>query len=418
MIELAPDQIKALKELGNGRILCGPVGSGKSRVALAYFMARVAGAGVKINGHGTEVAPSRPIPLFIITTAKKRDTLEWESELARFGLMPDDSGGWLGRPIVIDSWNNLPKYKAEKDAMFIFDEQRLVGSGAWVRTFYKIARRNKWILLSGTPGDTWSDYIPVFIANGFYPSKAEFLRKHAVYNVYANYPKIDRWVDEKRLVAYRSALLVEIDYKPHTTRHMVTVPCQYDHDLMEKVVKKRWHILEERPIKDAGELFRLMRRVSNTHSSRATWLTDFYSATSTAIIFYSFNYELKMLRDSLTRIGVTVAEWNGHRHDTPPTKTSSPWAYLVQYTAGSEGWNCTSTDTVIFWSLTYSYRAFEQAQGRIDRRDTPFRDLYYYVLRSDSAIDKAVWSCLLRKKSFNEASFIKKHDEFKVESDG
>lgn len=408
MVQMSPHQIKAMGDLGNGKILRGSVGSGKSRISIAYFVARVTKSRFKINGKGDTSDPVEPRPLYIITTAKKRDDGEWVGELANFGIQADESGGWLGAPVVIDSWNNISKYKAVEGAFFIFDEQRLVGSGAWVRSFYRISRRNQWIILTATPGDDWQDYIPVFVANGFYRTRSQFLQTHAVYNTYANYPKIDRWVDTAKLHEFRERVLVNVDYETHATRHLKHIPTLYDEALWNRVRKDRWNPWEDRPIQDAGELFRLMRQVVNQDPSRLKELGKLLSIHPKLIVFYNFNYELDALRGFAQDIGVTHAEWNGQKHMAIPEADS--WLYLVQYTAGSEGWNCIETDALIFYSLTYSYKQFEQAQGRIDRMNSPYLDLYYYIFRSKSEIDDAVWKALLRKQSFNEKAYMKRID--------
>lgn len=535
MPKLHPHQEKAVSELSNGKILWGDVGTGKSLTAAAYY-----------------VAKEIPRDVYVITTAKKRDSLDWEKEFSSFAI-GKSSEATVGGILKIDSWNNIEKYIGVKDAFFIFDEQRLVGTGKWVKSFYKIARENHWILLTATPGDVWLDYAPVFIANGFYKNITEFKREHVVYNMHAKFPKVDRYISVGRLVKYRNNLLVHMPYERHTNRVIHIEKCTYDEELFKKVWEKRWHVYEERPLRDVAEMFSVARKVVNSDLSRLRTLQDILNSHPKVIVFYNFDYELALLRaylepmarksqaeallispskkmeqssptslktttttsassglildrvagetptsaslkgvmenpaseneevlaewmkrarqlpkktsgpsstllnqslgeeielatgstcldkkhnslrlatgsslGSLTEeVGpgstlvrteksgtslqdtppVSIAEWNGHKHQEIP-KTDR-WVYLVQYVAGAEGWNCIETDCVVFWSLTYSYKNWHQAHGRIDRLNTPFKDLHYYVLKSDALIDQAVWRSLKGKKSFNEADFGK-----------
>lgn len=405
VVELGPHQIKAVGDLKNGSILKGGVGSGKSRVAIAYYYLRECGGGVKINGQGDFKPMSTPKDLYIITTAKKRDSKEWLGECAPFAIssVPEDSVS--GVKVTIDSWNNIAKYKDVEDAFFIFDEQRLVGSGAWVKAFLSIAKRNRWIVLSATPGDVWMDYAPVFIAHGFHRNRTEFKNRHVVYSPYTKYPKIDRYVDVSYLERCRDAVLVHMPYKSHTKRNVINVHVDHNKELFNRVVKDRWNIYEERPIKDVSELFRVMRKLVNSDKDRIAKVEELMKKHPRIIIFYNFNYELELLRELLKRNGVTYAEWNGHRHMEIPNEER--WIYLVQYTAGSEGWNAITTDTIIFYSLNYSYKINEQAKGRIDRFNTPYTDLYYYILRSDSMIDRSIMKAITSKKNFNEAAHFK-----------
>lgn len=396
MVKLYPHQEKAVSELANGKILWGGVGSGKSLTAVAYYMKAEA-----------------PRDVIVITTAKKRDSLDWEREFAKYGVGKTKDGTTAGL-LTVDSWNNIGKYREAEGVFFIFDEQRLVGSGEWSTKFIKIARRNRWILLSATPGDTWMDYIPVFVANGFYKHRTEFKREHVIYNTFTKFPKVDRYIGVGRLVKLRNELLVEMPYARHTIRRVKEIPVGYDKDLFDKVVNKRWHVYENRPIRAVSELFSVMRKVVNSDRSRLNTLKELLAIHPRVIVFYNFDYELEALRSLATTeknttspngiSSLKIAEWNGHKHETIPEGDS--WVYLVQYVAGAEGWNCTTTNAVVFYSLTYSYKVFHQAHGRIDRLNTPYTELFYYILKSDSLIDKAVWNSLKNKKSFNESRYM------------
>ena len=386
----------------NGCILNGGVGSGKSRTGLYYYFKEQGGS---INPDYVPMK-HKPKDLYIITTARKRDDLEWEGELVPFLLSTHpDQNVFYGNKVVVDSWNNIKKYSDISGAFFIFDEQRVVGSGAWVKSFLKIARGNDWILLSATPGDTWSDYIPVFIANGFYKNKSEFLREHVVYSRFSKYPKIDRYLNTGRLVRLRNRILVDMDFTRHTIPHHEDVYCRYDISKYKDAIKTRWDPYKNEPIQQASGLCYILRRVVNEDESRQRALLEIFEQHPKMIVFYNFDYELDILKGIYYGNNCEIAEWNGHAHQ--PIPQSERWVYLVQYTAGCEGWNCVRTDTIVFYSQNYSYKVMEQASGRIDRLNTPFRDLYYYHLKSRSGIDLAISKALKEKKQFNERKFVK-----------
>ena len=368
-----PHQVKAVNELRNGNILKGGVGSGKTYTALAYYK-----------------DCENPERLIVVTTAKKRDSGDWQAEARDFAIFPE-----------VCSWNEMMKYEDVENAFFIFDEQRVVGSGVWVKSFIKIAKKNQWILLSATPGDSWMDYIPIFIANGFYKNRTEFIQEHVVFSRFAKFPKVERYVSTAKLVRLLQSILVEMPFEKHTKRHTIDVFVDYDQEKMNTVWKRRWNYLEERPIRHVAELFSLMRRIANSDPTRIERIRDLLIKHPKLIIFYNFDYEL----DILKTLDVPMGELNGHNHD--PVPSTDEWIYLVQYMAGAEAWNCIETDAMIFYSLTYSYRQFEQSKGRIDRLNTPFTDLKYYILRSSSVIDSAIFKSLSSKKNFNERSALK-----------
>ena len=400
-IELYDYQKEAIERLETGCILCGGVGSGKSRTALAYYFQLQGGCLDPLK------LPKNSIDLYIITTARKRDTLEWEDELLPFHMSTDDELNLLGNKIFVDSWNNIGKYVDVEDAYFIFDEQRVVGKGAWVKSFIKITKKNDWILLSATPGDSWTDYIPVFIANGFYRNRSEFYNKHIIWAP-TKYPKVDRYIETGRLIRLRNKILVNMNFQRQTISHQESITTEYDIRKYKEAIKTRWNPYKNEPMTNASDLCFVLRRVCNEDQTRLEAVKRIVEEKRRVIIFYNFDYELEMLRNLQFDIPIERSEWNSYYHMSIPRSIN--WIYLVQYNA-CEGWNCTQTDTMIFYSQNYSYKTMVQAAGRIDRLNTPYTDLYYYHLRSKSGIDIAIMRALKNKKQFNEQAFYRSFEK-------
>lgn len=382
-ITLRPHQVEAVNNLGNGKVLWGGVGSGKTCTALAYYVKKEA-----------------PKKIYVITTPKKRDSLEWEEEALKMRIGTEESPPGIGT-ITVDSWNNVKKYVDVEDAFFIFDEQRVVGRGAWVKSFLKITLRNRWILLTATPGDDWMDYSAIFIANGFFKNITQFRREHVVYQRFSSFPQISHYIYEDVLLKYKNLVLVEMPYERHTTRHLVEVRTEYNKEMMKRVTNDRWNPYEDAPLKDVAEMFRCMRRIAYEDPSRIAAIRELLEEHPKLIIFYNFNYELELLRG--LREVTNVAEWNGQRKEKIPDTDS--WVYLVQYAAGAEGWNCVETNAIVFYSMTYSYKNYEQAQGRIDRLNSPFSDLYYYILMSGAYVERRIKTVVEQKEIFNERKY-------------
>ena len=396
-------QIDAVKRMKNGCILNGGVGSGKSRTALAYYYLRNGGDPASLCGDNYIPMDDPPKDLYIITTARKRDTLEWDGDMGPFLLSTHTDVSLYSNKVVVDSWNNITKYKEVTGAFFIFDEDRVTGSGVWVKSFLKIAKSNEWIILSATPGDTWQDYIPVFLANGFYKNKSEFIREHIVYSRFSKFPKVDRYLNTGRLIRLRNNILIDMDFHRDTIPHHEDVYVSYDISAYKDICRNRWNPWEDKPIENAAEFCYSLRKLVNTDEARQVALLQIIEEHPKAIIFYNFDYELDILKKLYYGEDFEIAEWNGHKHQEVPK--GEKWVYLVQYTAGNEGWNCVRTDTIIFYSQNYSYKVMTQAAGRIDRLNTPYKDLYYYHIKSRSGIDLAISKALKNKKKFNERKF-------------
>ena len=346
-----------------------------------------------------------PIDIYISTSPKKRDSGDWEEEMAMFRLGVVDN--YYKNKVVIDSWNNIKKYIDIKGAFFIFDEQRVIGKGVWVHSFLKIAKNNQWILLSATPGDNWTDYVPVFLANGFYKSRYEFEQMHCIFRYIPNaaYKKIDRYVGIPRLMKLRNSILVDIPIERQTVQHHIDIFHNYDKDGYKLLVQKRWNAEKSKPIENAAELCYCLRKLVNSDLSRVNSLLDILMEKKKVIVFYNYDYELDILMNIPWPKNVEVAQWNGHKHQEIPK--SDMWIYLVQYAAGNEAWNCIDTDTIVFYSQNYSYKVMKQASGRIDRLNTKFIDLWYYHFKSKAPIDIGISQAIKSKKKFNEERFVK-----------
>lgn len=370
-IKLYDYQVDTIYRLKTGKILCGKVGSGKTLTALGfYFM-------------------NYTCDLIVITTAKKRDSHDWEEEAKKIGI----------DHILVDSWNNIKKYSSRAGCFFIFDEQKVSTFGSWAKSFIRIAKNNKWLLLSATPGDTWSDYISVFVANGFYKNKSDFIRQHVEYDRFAKYPKIRAYHNQGKLIKFRNKIVVTMDGEKKTKRRRVYFRCGYDKETYLKSLKNRWNYYEDIPIENATQMTQLARKIVAISDERKEKAKSIFLEHEKVICFYNYNYELDILESICKEINKPYSQWNGKKHedilDTPE------WVYIVQYNA-SEAWNCITTDAMLFYSPNYSYKVMEQAEGRIDRANTKFKVLWYYYLLSYSSIDESVLRALKNKKKFNE----------------
>ena len=376
MIELYPYQRKAVDRLHNGSVLCGKVGSGKSLTGLFYYM----------ENHIDK-------PLYIITVAKKRNDREWYRDFEALGI----DG-------VVDSWNNIEKYTDVKDAFFIFDEQRAIGYGKWGMAFIHIARKNNWIMLTATPGDVWMDWMCIFIANNFYRNKTDFVDQHVEYNPYSKFPQIRRYHKTDKLERFRRYLAVPMQDFRTTNLHRKYINADFDKDLYKSVVKTRFNPYTEEPIMNASEFTQVLRRIINTSERRRIHAKQEIMTRDKVIVFYNYTYELDILKEICQELDRAYYQWNGQKHEAIPD--AETWVYLVQYTAGAEGWNCITTDTILFYSLNYSYRIMEQSEGRINRVNTSFENLYYVYLKSPASIDDAIERSIRSKKKFNERNWV------------
>ena len=400
---LYPHQQQAIKRMFSGCILNGGVGSGKSRTALYWYFSKNGG---KIENQKYIPMRQNPPDLYIITTAKKKHDKEWEGELTPFLLYPDPDTKrteQYGNKVVIDSWNVIKKYTDVTGAVFLFDEDKVCGKGAWAKAFLKIAKNNEWVILSASPGDVWQDYETVFIANGFFRNRTEFRDEHLIYSRFAKYPDVVGYRNETRLIRLRNKILIDMDFKRHTIPHHEDIYVNYDIPLYRQVIRSRFDPYKQEPIEQASGLCYVLRKIVNTDDSRQVKLLEIFEDHPRMIVFYSFDYERDILLNLAYGEKVSVAEYSGHAHEAIP-KTDR-WVYLVNYSAGAEGFNCITTNCIVFYSQTYSYKTLLQATGRIDRLNTPYDDLYYYHLKSRSPIDLAIGKALKEKKNFNERRF-------------
>lgn len=395
---LNEQQRKAISQMKNGSILRAETGLGKTRTSLGYFFTRYGGnLGEEFGYEGRFKMPSYLPNLYVITTAKTRDSKSWERELNVYRLYDNDDFHY-----VVDSWNNIDKYRDVKDSFFIFDEQRAGGSGKWAKRFIEIAQNNEWVLLSATPGDKWKEYIPIFIAHGFYRNKTDFMNKHCLTNPYRVWDI--KYINEGMLIRHRRDITVYMDKEKPANPNHHNIYAGYDKDKYTLIQRDRWNPYSNEPIQNGADLVRLLRRVVNEDYSRIELVAQILLDHPKLIIFYNFNYERDLLRMFAHSVGIDIAEWNGSLHQNIPSSDS--WIYIVQYSAGCEGWNCFETDTMVFYSQDYSYKRMHQAEGRISRLNTPYDNVFYYHILSRSTIDRMISRSLSEKKDFNDSKFL------------
>lgn len=398
-IQLTDYQVDAVEKMHNGCILRGGTGSGKTLTSLVHVFEKILGGSSPLYPNHTYQRPRVDIPVYVITTPKKRDSCDWTSEAALVPLSLT----------AVDSWNNIQKYEYIKNAIFIFDESKVIGYGAWTQAFLKITKNNAWVLLSATPADTWIEYMPVFIANGFYKNKTEFELEHVMWSRYAKYPKVERYLNTSRLIRHRDSILVDMPDNRATTQHHKDILCDFDFLNYNILSKERWDIFNNKPIRDISQLCYTLRRLVNSDESRLDALSSIYARHKKVIVFYNYDYELYIIRDWCAANNIVYSEWNGHNHDAIPN--TKFWIYLCQYTAAKEAWNCIDTDCIVFYSQTYSYKALIQSAGRIDRMNTTFMHLYYYHFLSTAPIEIGIQKALIQKENFNEGRWFESEFE-------
>lgn len=397
IVPLYKTQYQVIPKIKNGNVIVGGTGVGKSRTSLAYYCYKNGGmledCGINISNFLKRKEKKK---LIVITIAKKRNDMDWEKEALPFGIVGE---------LIVDSWNNIKKYKDFENCFFIFDEQKTVTYGTWSKTFIKICKKNEWIMLSATPGDKWIDYMAIFIANGIYKNQTHFEYEHVVFDRMSKYKNILRYINTDVLEKHRNKIFIFMKASSERTKYKKYIEHDYDMISYNLVNEKRWNIFKEKPIKDAGELCYTSRKVVNMSKTKLYIIDKIIKEKKKVIIFYNYNYELEILEQFLNDNKIKYSQYNGIKHEKIPTGES--WAYLVNYSAGAEAWNCIDTNTIIFYSLNYAYRVMKQSAGRIDRSNSPYMELHYYYLITNSKIDKAILKALKNKKKFNELSFSK-----------
>ena len=384
MIKLLKYQEEAIQKLHSGSVLYGATGSGKSLTGLAYYM--------RCWSH---------LDLYIITTSKKRNAGEWEEEIAKLGCPP---------PKAIDSWNRLKNYRMVSDAFFLFDEHKVGGHGKWAQSMITIAKKNKWILLTATPGDVWDDYASIFIANEFVKNKTTWNEDFCIFDRISKYPKIIGYQREDVLKNMRDAVLVPMEYQSEKVPIPYVIPYKVDHEEEAYVLARRKSLRhpEMRAFRNTSAMFAYMRMNLPDKESKIQALADVLKKEPKAIIFYNFTPEKYEIENAARQVNIPFFQYNGQIKDNVPD--GDTWVYAVQYTAGAEAWNCITCRTVIFYSMNYSYKVMTQAKGRIDRCNSPFDELhYYYFISPDFEIDQEILNALTRKEKFNEEALANKH---------
>lgn len=368
-------QKRAINQMHNGCILCGGVGAGKSLTSLGYI---------------DKVYPSGTV--YIITPARKRNTGEWFDDIRKNDM--DETR------FVVDSWNNLSKYKDVKDAFFLFDEQKVSGKGTWAKSLIRIAKSNQWILLSATPGDTYDDYATVLIANGFVRNRTTWYDEYCVTKSQPFFHIVDHKNKDVIDMMIRR-IFIKMDYQSDKKRIERVIPIQARSAGEEKEILMTHKAPgAQMPFTTFAAAIAYVRMNCYDKSKKTEALRKIIEKHKKIIVFYNFLSEKLEIERAAIDANVTINFYNGQRHD--PIPDTDEWVYGVQYNSGAEAWNCITTNAMVFYSPNYSYKTMEQAHGRIDRVNSPYECLYYYMLLNELNIDNKVMNALSSKKDFNE----------------
>lgn len=396
MADLYDFQKDAVAHLLTGRhFIISGVGSGKTAMALTWAAEQCRQTGKH--------------KVLVVTTASKVRTGDFEKEDK---IWTDDSEK---REMAVISWHKLKawveqNWKGLDEWVVIFDEaQRSKGySTGMGKAFLKITKQNPdWAGFTGTPGDTWADYISYFVATNQTRNKTAYLHEFANVQTYKGYPEIVGWRNEDRL----KAMWAHISYAPDTSIVAQQLPKEQYRTITlpkpraySKTLKTRLN--EQGEFLDtAGAMVAELRRLCFT-KDKQQWVADFVEGVESGVVMF-YNYIAtgdKLAEICEKALGKSGRVWriDGKHHEIPTAETiGAKDVVLCQWQSGSEALNFQFLHYWVGVELCYSNSMLQQAMGRI-RRIGQEHPMSFYRLLTDGTIEQDIAEALKNKKEFSE----------------
>lgn len=391
MITLRSYQQDAVEALLNGKhIVVASCGVGKGFISLEW-------------ARGTKKSN-----VLVITQASKVKSNDFVEE----AKLLDEKWYNSQSSFTVVSWNSLAKWLKEHqsenfaDYAIIADEiQRIKNySTGMGKSFLKIASHTKcWAGFTATPGESWIQMMPYFVACGFVKHKTDFTNKFCVTQSFKGYIEIIGYNHEEVLNKWWSG----ITYFPDTKEMEKQLPSE-THKVVHfkaptgyaKVLKTKTRLDTDEFIDTSMAMCHYLRQLCCS-KEKVEWLKEFVESLDTScVVFYTYIEEGEKIKEALK--GVKIWEINGKKHDIPTADTIGKHdVVLAQWESGSASLNLQFMNYWVSFSPCYSLTTSCQSRGRI-KRIGQTKPMFYYYLKTDHTIENDIYKALKEKRDFSE----------------
>jgi SNF2 family DNA or RNA helicase len=343
---------------------------------------------------------------------------------------------------------------AWKPDMVICDESQRIKNKDSKRSeaLHKIGDSVKYkMILSGTPVtnsplDVWSQYRflnPLIFGDSFYAFRGKYATMHKqtaystgrTFTVIDGYKHLDDLTNKAHSIAYRVTKEEALDlpeFVDETLYCNLSAPTREHYKTMEKEARLAIEAAEADGDKalalwhaDAPSiLVKLLRLAQITGGflpmkgddtgtktikishEKMDVLRDFmedYPKGKKLVIFARFLSEIDAIKEMLEKMGITVATLMGATTDRGLVvdnfqNGTDPQVLVAQIATGGIGITLTAADTVVFYSVGYSYEDYQQARARVHRIGQK-NNVTYVNIVARRTVDEGIIEALQEKKN-------------------